>query len=475
MIGGERVLICRARREVRSLIERDSIINDMTEGPLFRQMILFSLPIIFGNILQSCYTMIDMMIVGHFVGANGLSAVGIGGILTNLFLGAALGGGVGGQILLSQQVGAKRSGQLCTSIGTFMTVMLILAAVLGAAGVGLTNWLLRIMNTPESVRLQTKSYYLICCCGILFIYGYNCISAVFRGLGESKLPLMLIVISSVSNIVFDYLFVGLFGMGVKGAAAATVSAQGGAFGVSVVMLYRRRRETGFDFHRKSFIPERKTAVAILKLSMPIILFGVLISSSSMFINSNVNEYGVSASAVDGVGNKINMVVTSIAMGLYTGSGTIVGQCFGAGNHQRIRKTFWLTELISFAVWIIIASLMVLFPREIFRLFTREESVLAMAGSYMRITVFTFLGISLASGPFALFEGVGNTNLEMVAGILESLVVKIALSVILGQILGLYGYWTGCAVAAFTTTIVGFVYYFSKRWTLRKPLLPVEDT
>lgn len=448
----------------------DSVINDMTNGPLLRQMLLFSLPIILGNILQSCYIMADMVIVGTYVGANGLSAVGIGGVLHNLILTAAMGGGIGGQILLSQQIGAKRYEELKTSIGTFMSVMLFFALFLGIAGVALTDWLMRIMNTPEVVYSQTRSYYLICCSGVVFVYGYNCVSSIFRGLGESKLPLLLIVISTVCNIVLDLILVGIFGMGSNGAAIATVFAQGLSFGVSLILLYCRKSETKFDFQLRSFCPKREPATAILKLSMPIIIFGFLLSVSSMFINSNVNEYGVAASAVDGIGNKINMVTTAIAMGLYTGGGTIVGQCFGAKNVQRIRKAFWLTELLSIIVWVVIASVMILFAKEIFGVFTQDEEVLAMANPYMRISIFTFLGVTLTTGPFALFEGIGNTNLEMVAGILENLVVKIVLSIYFSRIMGLYGYWLSCAAATFTSVIIGFIYYWSGVWIRRKPAL-----
>lgn len=450
--------------------KRKSLINNMTEGPLFRQLVLFSLPIILGNVLQSCYTIADMVIVGNYVGADGLSAVGIGGILQNLILAAAMGGGTGGQILISQRVGAQNADSLKKALGTFLTIMALLATTLGISGALSSDWLLSVLHTPAAVYAQTRSYYLICCAGILFIYGYNAISSIFRGLGESRLPMYLIVISTVCNILLDLFLVGSLHMGVSGAALATIASQGISFFVSLAMLYRRRQEIGFVFHLASFRPDRRISAAILKLSLPIIAFGVLLSVSSMFINSNVNEYGVTASAVDGIGNKINIIVSGIGMGLYTGGGTIIGQCFGAGNISRIRKTFWLTELISILVWIVISVGMLLFPKEIFRAFTDNEEVLQMAAPYMRIAVVMFLGITLSSGAFALFEGVGNTTLEMIAGILDSLVAKITLSILFSRSMGLFGYWFGCAVSSFVTSIIGFLYYFSGVWVKRKPSL-----
>lgn len=452
-------------------LKQKSLVNNMTEGPLFRQLITFSTPIILGNILQSCYTIVDMVVVGNFIGANGLSAVGIGGILSNLILSVAMGAGTGGQILISQQVGANLMGAIKKTFGTFMTVMFLCAILLAIAGISAADWLLHVMNTPETAYAPTRNYFLICCSGIIFVYGYNCITSIFRGLGESRLPMLLILVSTLCNITLDFLLVGSLHMGVAGAALATIISQGVVFSLSFIILFRRRTEVGFDFRLSSFRPDRKTSLVILKLSLPIIAFGFLLSVSSMFVNSNVNEFGVAASAVDSIGNKINIIVSAIGMGLYTGAGAVIAQCFGAGNISRIRKTFWLTELVSMIVWLVIGFVMIFLSREVFGLFTQDEDVLAMAAPYMRISVLMFLGVSLSSGAFALFEGVGNTALEMGAGILDSIIAKITLSILFSQSMGLFGYWFGCAVASFATPLVGFIYYFCGLWTKRKPSLP----
>lgn len=455
------------------MADNKSLVNDMTSGPLFKQLTVFSLPIILGNILQACYTITDMVIVGNFIGADGLSAVGIGGILQHLLLMAGMGLGFGGQILLSQQVGAGDRDSLKKTIGTFMTMTLASAVVLGAAGAGLVNWLLNILNAPEAVYNQTRSYHLVCCSGIVFIYGYNCVCAILRGLGESRLPTVFIAIAAVINIALDCFFIGVLGMNVEGAALATVIAQGVSFIASLVYLVRHKEAFGFDFKPKSFIPGTKTILMILKLALPLMILGFLMSIANMFINSNVNYYGVAASAVDGIGSKLNMMANSITMGLYTGGGAIIGQCFGAGKTERIRSVFKLTIVLSLIIWAVIAGIMLIFAKPIFRIFTPDAEVLAMAQNYMWILVVFFLGMALATGPFALFEGVGNTNAEMWVGIAENLIVKIGLGIILSRAIGLYGYWLGCSLAAFTTPIAGFIYFFSGLWAKRKVSLPVE--
>lgn len=457
------------------MMKEKTIVHNMTEGPLLKQLVLFSIPILLGNMLQACYTLIDMVIAGNLIGSDGLSAIGIGGILQNLLLMVAMGLGFGGQILLSQQVGAKASEGIKKTIGTFITITGISAVCIGALGVALTNFLLDLLNTPPEVYAQTRSYYLICCGGILFINGYNCVCAILRGLGESKLPTVFIAIASVLNIVLDYVFIGILGMNVEGAALATVLGQGVAFIISLIYLIHHKETLGFDFKRSSFIPDRKTIAIILKLSLPIVIYGFLMSISGIFINSNVNVYGIAASAVDGIGNKLLMIANALTMGLYTGAGAIVGQCFGAGKMDRIRKTFFLTIGLSLVIWLLEALALNAFPVQVFRIFTSDAEVLKMARNYLLIASIMYLGITLTTGPFALFEGVGNTTLEMAAGIVENIVVKILLSMLLGRMFGLYGYWVGCAAATFVSPLVGYVYFFSNLWTRRKVDFAVEQS
>ena len=452
--------------------QNNSLINNMTEGPLFRQLVRFSIPIIVGNLLQTCYTIADMIIVGNFIGSDGLAAVGIGGLIQNLILSFAMGMGFGGQILLSQQVGAGESERLKKSIGTFMTLSMGAAVILTATGFAADDWLLRVLNTPEAILTQTKAYNLICYGGLFFIYGYNCVCSVLRGLGQSRLPMVFIAIASVVNIVLDIVFIDVFGMNVEGAALATVIAQGISYIISIVYLAIRREAFAFDFKPRSFIPDRRAVAVIMKLSLPIIIYGLMMNFSSMFINSNVNVYGVAASAVDSVGTKLNMAVNAVTMGLYMGSASVIGQCFGAGKIDRIRKTFWLTILMSIVVWAMIAGVLLAFTGKIFGLFTDDAEVLAIAPRYVLISVLMFFGMALVTGPFALFEGIGNTTLEMIAGIFEGLVMKVALSLLFSSLIGLYGYWLGTALAAFTTPVIGITYFLRGRWIERKVVMDV---
>ena len=446
---------------------KETMIRDMTKGPLFRQLVAYSVPIIVGNILQSLYNVVDMLIVGNYVGAGGLAAAGIGGLMQMIVMMTGMALSFGGQILLSQQVGAGEKENIRRTIGTLLSITLLSAVVLGIAGLLLTDWMMKILNTPPAVWEDTRRYYRICCYGIIFVYGYNGLGSILRGLGEARLPTVFVAIASVLNIILDYVLVARTSMGVAGAALATVIAQGVSFLFSLIYLILHRDSFGFDFKLASFRIGKRTLMAILKISAPMMGFTLVMSLSTMFINSNINVYGVAASAVDSIGNKMFMVCNCVVMGVYSGGAAIIGQCFGAQLPERIKKAFLMTLWLSLLCWAVVAVFLVAFPRQIFGFFTDDGDVLGMAKTFMWIEALMFLGMALAGGPFALFEGLGRTDLEMWAGILENLVVKVLVSVAIAKVMGVYGYWLGMAVAGFTTPVCGFLWYWSGRWKKQK--------
>ena len=448
---------------------KDTMIRDMTRGPLFRQLVSYSLPIILGNVFHSLYNVVDMLIVGNFVGAEGLAAVGIGGLLQMFLMMMGMALSFGAQILQSQHVGAGEKESIRRTIGTQLSVTAICAGVLGVVGLVLTEWLLGILNTPAPVWEDARKYFRICCYGVVFVYGYDGLGAILRGLGESRLPTVFIAIATVLNIVLDYILVARTPMGVSGAALATVAAQGLAFLIALVYLIRHREGFGFDFRPASFRIRRETLGAIVKISAPMMVFSLVMGLSSLFINSNINSYGVAASAVDSIGNKLFMVCNCVTMGVYTGGAAIIGQCFGAGLPDRIRKAFLMTIWLSVLCWAAMAVVITVFSAQIFGFFTDDGEVLGMAKPFMRIEAVVFLGMALAGGPFALFEGLGRTDLEMWAGILENLVVKVLAAMLLAKLMGVYGYWLGMGVAGFTTPVCGFLWFWSGRWKKQKRL------
>lgn len=445
-----------------------TLVNDMSQGPVLKGLIRFAIPMMLANLLQAVYSMVDMIVVGQFGGPAGLSAVGIGGQLTNLFLAVGMGFSNGAQVVISQQVGMK-SKKISKTIGTLLTTELILAVIVGAIGVLFHQGILRLMNTPSTAWDEAVGYLVICSFGMIFIYGYNALCAVLRGMGESKLPMVFIAVASVVNVVLDLIFVGGFQWGASGAAAATVIAQGVAFFCAGIFLYRHKAAVGFDFRLHSFAIDREQLGALCRLGIPSVVQQFLITISITFVNAQVNAYDVAASAVDSVGGKLNMVANIITGAISTAAATMIAQSFGARKMDRVKHAFRACMAICMAWWVILSACYLLFPRQIFGLFTSDEQVLALAPTYLRYAIIWLLALCSMDAPFALVQGVGYASFNLVVGLLDGVVARIGLSLVLGHVMGLTGFWLGNGLAGFVTTIAMGIYYLTGRWKKREAI------
>ena len=427
-----------------------TLINDMSRGPVLTKLFRFALPIMLANLLQAVYSMVDMIVVGQFCGPGGLSAVGIGGQLSFLFLTVGMGLGNGGQIVISQHVGMK-SEKIAKTVGTMITMEFLAALVIGAIGIVFHNPILDLLNTPPEARSNAVSYLLICSSGMIFIYEYNAICAILRGMGESRLPLVFIAVASLVNIVLDLLFVGVLGWEAAGAAAATVIAQGVAFFIGAVYLYRHRTALGFDFKLRSFRIDRQ----------------ILITGSITFINAQINAFGVTASACDSIGGKLNSVANIVAGSVSTASSTMIAQSFGARNMERVRKAVRACFLINMVWWILLGGCYLLFPRFIFRMFTSDAAVLSMAPLYLRYAVIWLLALCSMNAFYAPVNGIGFASFNLIVGLIDGVAARIGLSLLLGSLIGLPGYWLGSGLAGFVTTLSMGFYYLTGWWTKRE--------
>ena len=450
------------------------IAKDLTHGPVLRQLATFALPVALANALQAVYSMVDMIVVGQFVGSGGLSAVGIGGQLLNMFLSIGMGFSFGAQVLLSQQVGAKDK-DLQPTIGTLFTMEIVASIVFGILGIVFCGPLLEVMNTPMVAWDEAVDYTVICCLGMLFIYGYNAVCGILRGMGESKLPMIFVAIASVVNLVLDLLFVAGFGMGAGGAALATVIAQGVSFVTSLVYLVKNKERFGFDFKLRSFKPSKRHMIPILKIGIPYIAQMLLITVSMMYVNAQVNVYGVTASAVDSIGNKLNSVINIVVGAIAVSGATMVGQCFGARKLDRVKQCHRACLAVCMISFVVIAAAYLLLDEQIFGIFSADPEVIAMAPSYMRIAVVWVLSMTSMTAPYCILDGVGNAMLGLVISLLDGVVGRIGLCIILGKVMGLEGFWLGNALAGFITTIMAGGYYLSGRWKKRDLLLKQDKT
>lgn len=448
--------------------EGKTLVNDMSQGPVLKSLIRFAIPMMLANLLQAVYSMVDMIVVGQFGGPAGLSAVGIGGQLTNLFLAVGMGFSNGAQVVISQQVGMK-SKKISRTIGTLLTTELLLAVLVGAVGVVFHGGILELMNTPQAAWDEAVGYLVICSCGMVFIYGYNALCAILRGMGESKLPMLFIAVASLVNVVLDLVFVGALHWGASGAAAATVIAQGVAFFNAAAFLFRHKEAVQFDFRLRSFAVDREQLGALCRLGIPSVVQQFLITISITFVNAQVNAFDVTASAVDSVGGKLNMVANIITGAISTATATMIAQSFGARKMDRVKHAFRACMVICMIWWVVLSACYLLFPRQIFGMFTTDEQVLALAPTYLRYAVIWLLALCSMDAPFALVQGVGYASFNLIVGLLDGVAARIGLSMLLGHFMGLTGFWLGSGLAGFVTTIAMGIYYLTGRWETREAI------
>lgn len=453
-------------------IHSRTMIRDLTTGSVTKQLIVFATPLFLSGLLQTLYSMVDMVVVGQFVGRDGLSAVSVGGEITNFLMFIAMGVSNAGQIIISQLIGANRRQDVHKLIGTLFTFLLAYAIFLTIACLALLPQIMRWAQVPDEALTYAMQYVGVCVSGLVFIYGYNLVSAILRGMGDSSHPFLFVAIASAINLVLDLLFIAGFHWGPLGAALATVIGQAVSFIWSLAFLYRSREAFGFDFKRSSFRIDRGMLSMLMKLGVPMILQSASISFSHLFITSWVNSYGVVASAVTGVGNKLNSICNVFANALSTAGGSMVAQNIGAGKYERVPKILGTSFVLDGVIVAILSAVVILYPTFMFGLFTSDPDVLDMSISYVPVALLQFASCALRPPMSSLINGSGNARLNLIVALLDGIILRIGMSLVLGLALdlGIYGFWYGNALSSFTPFFVGGVYFLSGRWRTRKHIL-----
>lgn len=441
-------------------------IKDFTKGNITRQLFGFALPIFLSNLLQVVYNMADMIIVGLVLGKAGTSAVAVGGDISMLLTFIAIGFSNAGQVLIARYIGAGEKDKIGKFVGTMCGFLLIASFVISAIGLVFQNRLLLWMNTPEESYLGATHYSAICMIGLVFVYGYNVVSAILRGMGDSKHPFFFIAIAAILNIILDIIFVAVLDFGAGGAALATVISQGISF-ISCTVFLAKKRDS---FHlfvrlRDFFVWNREMLSSLLKLGVPMAIKNASIQVSKLFVNSWVNSYGVEVSAFAGIANKLASVANLISMAMNTAGSTMVGQNLAAREYHRVKKILANLSVIMVCAATVLSALIVLFPNQVFGLFTRDPAVLELVGGYIPIAILLFFGAASRAIMNALLNGSGNYRINFVTAILDGIVLRIGLSVLFGIVLGFrhYGFWLGDALAGFTPFWIGLVFYCTGRW------------
>ncbi len=443
----------------------NTMVNDLTKGSVAKQLLKFAFPLFLSNALQAIYNIVDMIVVGQYIGGSGMSAVSIGGDMLHLLTFVAMGFSSAGQVLIAQDVGAGKMDSVRKIIGTMFTFLLLASVTISVICFAVREPMLSLLNTPAESFKYTLDYTVTCIVGLVFIYGYNIVSAILRGMGDSRRPFIFIAIAAVLNLVLDIVFVVYMKMEVFGAALATVIGQGISFVVSIVYLYIHRESFCFDFKLKSFAMDKKSLLRIVALGVPMAIQSAAISMSKVVLMAWINMSGVVYSALTGIYNKVNIMVNVVSNSFTTAGSAMVGQNLGAKKDGRVPEILRTVAVCSTIIAVVLTVVMTVFPNQVFETFTSDTDVLKNASLLIAPIVLNFFGAATRSISFSLINGSGNTKLNLAVAVIDGMISRIGIAALLGftMSMGCLGFWYGDALAGFIPIIIGMCFFLSGKW------------
>jgi putative MATE family efflux protein len=360
--------------------------KDLTRGGVYRNLVFFSLPYLLACFLQTFYGVADLFIAGQFNGAAIISAVSIGSQVMHMLTVIIVGLAMGTTIVIGRAVGAKNDRALTAAVGTSVLCFAGLSLLLTAVLILGVSPILTLLSTPPEAVAEARRYLLICFAGIPFITAYNVLSSIFRGMGDTKSPMLFVGIAGVINVVMDYLLIGPMRMGAAGAALATVLSQ--AVSVCFALAAIRRFNLNIALHRRDLRIDRPSLRAIFAIGVPVALQDGFVQIAFLFITVIANQRGVDAAAAVGIVEKIISFLFLVPSAMLSAISAIVAQNAGAGQHRRGRQTLFAAMLIAVGFGLVVSLIVQFQAVPIITLFARSDAaVIAMGADYFQSYVF----------------------------------------------------------------------------------------
>ena len=439
-----------------------------------RSLFFFALPMILGNLFQQFYSTADSIIVGQFVVEKALAAVGASYALTTVFIMIAIGGGIGASVITTQYLGAALYQRMKTSVNTALLSFLAVSVLLGGIGLIFSRSILISLNTPDNVLAEAVLYLKIYFTGLPFLFMYNILSSIFNALGNSKTPLYLLIFSSLLNIVMDLVLVGGFGLGVAGAAAATVFAQGLSAVISICLLLRTLKSYDNQEGEKALFDVQMFG-NMVKVAIPSMVQQSIVSIGMLLVQSVVNGFGSSVLAGYTAGMRIESicVVPMIASG--NAVSTFTAQNLGAGQVERVKKGYLAAVKMVAAFAVIICLSLTFFHEYIIKSFLEtgsEAAAFETGNSYLTFIAFFFVFLGLKAITDGVLRGAGDVVVFTLANLIN-LGIRVAAAFTLAPLIGVQGVWFAVPMGWASNYLISLVRYLSGKWS-RKKLIKAEQ-
>ena len=437
--------------------------NSFTEGPILSPLVRFTVPIMLALLLQAMYGAVDLIVVGQFAGdAGSVSAVSTGSTMMNLPMMIVFGLTMGSTVLIGQKIGEKAYDRAGDIVGTSVALFGAIAVFMTVLLLAIAEPFADIMQVPPEAREGTLDYVRICACGMVFIVAYNVLSGIFRGLGNSKLPLVFVAIACVTNIAGDLLLVAVFHMGVAGAAIATVVAQAVSVILSIVIM--KRIELPFHFRRSAVRFDGHIIAQIFKLGSPIALQDVLTNISFLVVNAVINNMGVVFSAGYGVAQKVINFLLLIPSAFGSAMSAFVAQNIGAEKPDRAKRALFYGMGTALAVGVFMFILSFFFGSVLSMIFNTDPDVVAASAEYMRGFSFDCLMVCMLFCFTGYFNGCGRTMFVMLQGLIGALMMRLPFAILMSRRPNptLFSIGIATPLASFVSILICIGYYCYSR-------------
>ena len=450
---------------------RGRVGRNLTEGPIMSTLIRFAVPIVLASLVQQLYSLVDVIVIGKFVGNAGTVGVNTGGEIADMVMPVAMGFSSAGQIYIAQLTGANNEHKVQETVGTLLSLMLLCSVVLAVGTITFSDVLLAWLNCPAEALYQARNYMIITAMGFPFIFGYNAVVAILRGMGESKQSLYFILIAAAVNVVLDLFLVVVIPLEAAGTAIATAASQFGSFAAAAVFLWRKRDRFGLELSLKYFQIRKDVMLILIRLGIPQVIRSLLVRFGMLWVNAEANSYGMVVSATNSVGNKLNKFLEVFIQGVDSAATAMTGQNLGARKIKRAGKITLCTFGAALCCATVVAIPCLLIPEKMFSLFTDDPEVIRLGAVYLRILVVLIYSSAFTGSFQTMVTGSGFVSLGFAIGVMDGLVCRVGLSWLFANVLGLgyIGLFWGASTARIIPGLFCLGYYLSGKWKTRKLL------
>ncbi|NLK76075.1 MAG: MATE family efflux transporter [Clostridiales bacterium] len=437
--------------------------NEMTTGKPLPVILKFALPMLLGNIFQQFYNLVDTIVVGRFIGEDALAAVGTTG--TAIFLMTALINGFcrGTEIVLSQYYGIGKKEDFKKTVIALANIVILMTIVITALGNLLIPAFVKLLRIPIEIQAGSILYMRINFTLIIGVILYNATTAILRSIGDSRTPLIALIVATITNIILDLYFVIVLGFGVAGVAYATIIAQFLSAATCIFVIIRRRKE--LNLTELDFKPDMLKIILIIRTGIPMTLQSTLITLGSMSVQSLVNTFGTATMAAYAAVIKIDSVTIQVVVSLSTALSVFTGQNIGTRNYDRIRTALYQTLSVILPACFAIAALVLIFKEQLLSLFldpaTAAESI-EIGSTYLTIIGIAYLIAGIMNSYLGVIRGSGDVNVSTMAGLFE-LGARIVFAHILVRHLGITGIWIATPISWAFGCSIAILRYYSGKW------------